>query len=146
VLDVPRHRLNRPQEAVAQRLDERQLLRQAVEKLRDRRLAIEQWCATRPTDDIVAALLELGIPVAPVKTIPQVVKDPHMWEREMMVKMADPVAGEIYAPGVTIKLSATPGRVGPVPTPGQHTDELLSEILNFDAAKLAALRQAKVIA
>ncbi len=56
-----------------------------------------------------------------------------------------PVAGEIYAPGVTIKMSATPGRVGPVPTPGQHTDELLSRILNFDAAKLDALRQAKVI-
>jgi formyl-CoA transferase len=112
----------------------------------DRRRAIEQWCAAKPTDEIVAALLELGIPVAPVKTIPQVVKDPHMWEREMMVKMPDAVAGEIYAPGVTIKLSATPGRVGPVPTPGQHTDELLSEILNYDTARLAALRQAKVIA
>ncbi len=111
-----------------------------------RRHAIEQWCATRATDDIVAALLELGVPVAPVKTIPQVVKDPHMWEREMMVKMPDAVAGEIYAPGVTIKMSATPGRVGPVPTPGQHTDALLGEILNYDAAKLAALRQAKVIA
>jgi crotonobetainyl-CoA:carnitine CoA-transferase CaiB-like acyl-CoA transferase len=43
-------------------------------------------------------------------------------------------------------MSATPGRVGPVPTPGQHTDKLLSEILNFDSSKLAALRQAKVIA
>src|SRR3954453_1796505 len=82
----------------------------------DRRRALDEWGATRTTDDIVAALLEAGVPVAPVKTIPQVVKDPHMWEREMMVKMADPVAGEIYAPGVTIKMSATPGQVGPVPT------------------------------
>jgi len=112
----------------------------------DRRQAIEQWCATRTTDDIVAALLKQGVPVAPVKTIPQVVKDPHMWEREMMVKMDDPVAGEIYAPGVTVKMSATPGHVGPVPTPGQHTDEILTSILDFDAAKLQALRQAKVIA
>ncbi len=111
----------------------------------DRRRALDEWCATRTTDDIVAALLEAGVPVAPVKTIPQVVKDPHMWEREMMVKMADPVAGEIYAPGVTIKMSATPGRVGPVPTPGQHTDEILGGLLEFDAEKLAALRKAKVI-
>ena len=81
----------------------------------DRRQAIEQWCAARATDDIVAALLELGIPVAPVKTIPQVVKDPHMWAREMMVKMDDPVAGEIYAPGVTVKMSATPGRNASAP-------------------------------
>jgi CoA:oxalate CoA-transferase len=112
----------------------------------DRRHALEQWCATRTTDDICTALLAEGVPVAPVKTIPQVVADPHMWEREMMVKMDDPVAGEIYAPGVTVKMSVTPGHVGPVPTPGQHTDEILGELLNFDAAKLKALRQAKVIA
>jgi len=112
----------------------------------DRRRALEQWCATRTTDDIVDALLKQGVPVAPVKTIPQVVKDPHMWAREMMVKMDDPVAGEIYAPGVTIKMSKTPGHVGPVPTPGQHTDEVLSRLLEFDAAKLTALRQAMVIA
>jgi crotonobetainyl-CoA:carnitine CoA-transferase CaiB-like acyl-CoA transferase len=112
----------------------------------DRRRVLEQWCATRTTDDIVTALLKEGVPVAPVKTIPQVVKDPHMWEREMMVKMADPVAGEIYAPGVTVKMSATPGQVGPVPTPGQHTDEVLGRLLDFDAARLAELRAAKVIA
>jgi CoA:oxalate CoA-transferase len=112
----------------------------------DRRRLLEQWCATRATDDIVTALLKEGVPVAPVKTIPQVVKDPHMWAREMMVKMDDPVAGEIYAPGVTVKMSVTPGRVGPVPTPGQHTDELLGAILDFDSVKLKELRQAKVIA
>jgi crotonobetainyl-CoA:carnitine CoA-transferase CaiB-like acyl-CoA transferase len=60
--------------------------------------------------------------------------------------MDDPVAGEIYAPGVTIKLSHTPGRVGPVPTPGQHTDEVLGRLLGFDAPHLRSLREAKVIA
>ena len=111
----------------------------------DRRRALDAWCATRTMDEVCTALLAEGVPVAPVKTIPEVVKDPHMWEREMMVKLDDPVAGEIYAPGVTVKMSATPGRVGPVPTPGQHTDEVLSELLDFDAAKLASLRTAKVI-
>jgi len=112
----------------------------------DRRRMLEDWCATRTNDDICTQLMALGVPVAPVKTIPQVVEDPHIWEREMLVKMSDPVAGEIHVPGVTIKMSATPGRVGPVPTPGQHTDEVLGALLDFDAAKLAALRQAKVIA
>ena len=73
-------------------------------------------------------MLDAEIPVAPVKTIPQVAEDPHLWEREMLVKMEDPVAGEMYLPGATIKMSKTPGRVGPVPTPGQHTDEVLSGI------------------
>ena len=111
-----------------------------------RRKAVEAWCAENTVDHIVSTLLAAEIPAAPVKTIPQVVEDPHLWEREMLVKMPDPVAGEMYLPGATIKMSKTPGRVGPVPTPGQHTDEVLSGILGYDRATLEELRQAKVIA
>jgi crotonobetainyl-CoA:carnitine CoA-transferase CaiB-like acyl-CoA transferase len=111
-----------------------------------RRKAVEAWCAENTVDDIVKTLLDAEIPVAPVKTIPQVAEDPHLWEREMLVKMADPVAGEMYLPGATIKMSKTPGRVGPVPTPGQHTNEVLSRLLGYDRAVLEELRQAKVIA
>jgi crotonobetainyl-CoA:carnitine CoA-transferase CaiB-like acyl-CoA transferase len=111
----------------------------------DRRAKIEAWCAQRTTDEICAALHEAGIPCAPVRTIPEVAKDPHLWEREMLVKMKDPIAGEMYVPGATIKLSRTPARVGMVPTPGQHTNEVLSEILGYDAAKLSALRATKAI-
>ena len=111
-----------------------------------RRKAVEAWCAENTVDHIVKTLLDAEIPVAPVKTIPQVAVDPHLWEREMLVKMADPVAGEMYLPGATIKMSKTPGRVGPVPTPGQHTDEVLSRLLGYDQATLQELRQTKVIA
>ncbi len=111
----------------------------------ERRRALDAWCATRTKDEIVSALLAEGVPVAPVKTIPEVTQDPHMWQREMMVKLPDPVAGEIFAPGVTVKMSKTPGRVGPVPTPGQHTDDVLTVLLDFDAQRLASLRKAKII-
>ncbi len=111
-----------------------------------RRKAVETWCAQNTVDHIVTTLLDAEIPVAPVKTIPQVAEDPHLWEREMLVKMPDAVAGEMYLPGATIKMSKTPGRVGHVPTPGEHTDEVLSRILGYDRATLDELRQAKVIA
>jgi crotonobetainyl-CoA:carnitine CoA-transferase CaiB-like acyl-CoA transferase len=81
-----------------------------------------------------------------VRTIPEVAKDPHLWERQMLVKMKDPVAGEMYVPGATVKLSKTPARVGPVPTPGQHTDEVLGELLGYGPDTLAALRSAGAIA
>src|SRR5436309_4037747 len=105
-----------------------------------RRARIEAWCAGQTVEEICAALMAAGIPVAPVKTIPEVAQDPHLWQRAMLVKMDDPVAGEMYLPGVTVKLSRTPGRVGPVPTPGQHTDAVLTEVLGYDRAAIDALR------
>jgi len=111
-----------------------------------RKQAVARWCAEHTVDHIVRTLLDAGIPVAPVKTIPEVAADPHLWEREMLVKMPDAVAGEIYLPGATIKMSKTPGRLAPVPTPGQHTDEVLQRLLGYDRAALDELRQARVIA
>jgi crotonobetainyl-CoA:carnitine CoA-transferase CaiB-like acyl-CoA transferase len=111
-----------------------------------RQRAVAQWCAEHTVDHIVKTLLDAEIPVAPVKTIPEVARDPHLWEREMLVKMPDALAGELYLPGATIKLSKTPGRVAPVPTPGQHTDEVLSGLLGYDRARLDEMRRAAVIA
>jgi formyl-CoA transferase len=81
-----------------------------------------------------------------VQTIPEVARDPHLWAREMLVKRPDAVAGEMYVPGATVKLSKTPARVGVVPIPGQHTDEVLGGLLGYDRAALDALRAAGAIA
>ena len=110
-----------------------------------RKQVVTQWCAENTVDHIVATLLAAEIPVAPVKTIPEAAKDPHLWEREMLVKMPDALAGEMYLPGATIKMSKTPGRVGHVPTPGEHTDAVLSELLDYDRATLQTLRAANII-
>ena len=103
------------------------------------------WCLKYSTADICEKLLAIGIPVAPVLSIPEVVKDPHLWAREMLVKVQDAQAGEIYVPGLSIKLSKTPGRLGPVPTAGQHTTELLSTLPGYDPARVAQLRAAAVV-
>ena len=110
-----------------------------------RRKLLDAWCAEHTVEEICTALLDIGVPVAPVKTIPEVAKDPHLWAREMLVKQPDPLAGDIYVPGVAMKMSETPGQIGPVPTPGQHTDEVLGRLLGYDAATLAELRTAKII-
>lgn len=103
------------------------------------------WCAEHSVSEIVESLQTVGIPVAPCQTIPQVAEEPHLWERQMLVKMEDPLAGELHLPGLTIKFSKTPGKLGPVPTPGQHTEEILSGLLGYDAAKITALRSQQVI-
>jgi CoA:oxalate CoA-transferase len=107
-----------------------------------RRALVERWCGERNKDEICTALQGAGIPCGPVRTIPEVARDPHLWEREMLVKKDDAVAGEMYLPGPTIKFSKTPARVGNVPTPGQHTDEVLGRLLGYDRSTLESLRQA----
>jgi len=97
-------------------------------------VVLDAWYAARTVSEVCAALMEAGIPVAPVKTIPEVAQDPHLWQREMLAKMDDPIAGEMYLPGATIKLSKTPARVGPVPRPAQHTDDVLAGVLGYDRA------------
>src|SRR5207302_825813 len=82
---------------------------------------------------MVEILQTSGVPVAPVRSIPEVTQDAHTWQREMLAKQPDALAGEIHVPGLAVKMSATPGRIGPVPTPGQHTDEILASLLNYDA-------------
>jgi crotonobetainyl-CoA:carnitine CoA-transferase CaiB-like acyl-CoA transferase len=111
----------------------------------ERRRLLESWCAERAVAEIMQTLAAAGIPVGPVRSIPEVTRDPHTWQREMLAKQPDPLAGEIHVPGLAVKMSATPGRIGPVPSPGQHTDEILASLLDYDAALLKSLRSAKVI-
>jgi len=106
--------------------------------------ALIDWCADRTVEEIIAVFRQHDVPCGPVRTTAQVVEDPHLWEREMLVKVPDAIAGEVYAPGLSIKFSSTPGRLGPVPTLGQHTDEILGG-LGYDVARVDALRAGGVI-
>jgi crotonobetainyl-CoA:carnitine CoA-transferase CaiB-like acyl-CoA transferase len=121
-------------------------LNSSVGRTDERRRMVETWCAAHAVAEILQTLMAAGIPVAPVRGIPEVTQDKHTWEREMLAKQPDALAGEIHVPGLAVKMSATPGRIGPVPTPGQHTDKILSALLDYDAARLKSLRAAKVIA
>lgn len=84
---------------------------------------------TRPTAHWVDLLLQAGVPAAPVNDVGQMVADPHVLAREMVVEQEHPTAGKIRVVGVPVKLSATPGGVRTVaPLLGQHTDELMDEL------------------
>jgi CoA:oxalate CoA-transferase len=107
--------------------------------------ALIDWCAERTVDEITAVFAAHDVPCGPVRTTPQVAEDPHVWEREMLVKLPDPIAGEVYGPGLSIKFSAAPGRLGPVAALGEHTDAVLGEWLGYDEARISALRAEAVI-
>ena len=86
-----------------------------------------------------------GIPSGPINSYPEVLSDPHVLAREMVVDLIHPGAGEIKALGIPVKLSDTPGAVDrPAPLVGQHTAEILTE-LGYSEAEQRRLAQRKVI-
>ncbi|MDX1710659.1 MAG: CoA transferase, partial [Rhodovibrionaceae bacterium] len=93
-------------------------------------------------------LAALGVPAGPVNTLDKVFADPQVQARNMQIRMPYPGSqnGEIDLIGCPIKMSETPVdyRHAP-PTMGQHTEEVLGEMLGLDAAEIARLREAGTI-
>lgn len=101
---------------------------------------------TKTVDEWLTELDKAGIPCGPINTVDRVVKDPHIQERHMVVETQHPVAGKVKMAGVPIKMSATPGAVErPAPTLGQHTEEILREMLGLTSQEVADLRAKKVL-
>lgn len=87
----------------------------------------------------LGVLEEAGLPCAPINTVDRIVNDPHIAARNMIVEVEHPIAGKLKMPGVPVKMSATPGAVEThAPLLGQHTNEILKEVLGWDAEKTNA--------
>jgi crotonobetainyl-CoA:carnitine CoA-transferase CaiB-like acyl-CoA transferase len=103
---------------------------------------------TKPTAFWLEGLETLGVPVGPVNDIGQVFNDPHVLARGMKVTMPYPTAasGEIDLIGNPIKLSGSPVDYHRAPpTIGQHTDEVLKELLFMEDKEIAALRSKGIV-
>jgi crotonobetainyl-CoA:carnitine CoA-transferase CaiB-like acyl-CoA transferase len=86
------------------------------------------------------ARLRGRVPCAPVNTMAQALADDHVRAREMIIEVKHPELGTLREVASPVK---TPGAItAPAPAPklGQHTDELLRDLLGYDGARIAALR------
>jgi crotonobetainyl-CoA:carnitine CoA-transferase CaiB-like acyl-CoA transferase len=108
---------------------------------------IEAAFRERSTDDWLGRLREHGEPAAPIQRVDQVLADPQVKQREMVVGLRHPTLGTLPTLGTPIKVDGEMGlEVAPPPAPGQHTDEVLSALLGYPPARIAALRAAGGIA
>lgn len=91
-------------------------------------------------------LAERGIPAGPVNNIAEVFDDPQVVERGMKINMAHDQAGDLDLIASPIRMSETPVsyRRAP-PTLGEHTDEVMGELLGMDSGELEKLRRDGVI-
>jgi len=101
---------------------------------------------TRGTADWVAAMEDAGVPCGPINTLDRVFEDPQAQARGLRIEMPHPLAGTVPLVANPIRLSGTPVayRRAP-PTLGQHTDEVLAQWLQLDAAAVATLKQNQIV-
>jgi formyl-CoA transferase len=92
--------------------------------------AIAAWAATRPSDEVVRLLRDRRIPVSRINSIADIAADPQFAARDMLVSVADArLERPLLVPGITPKLSRTPGRVPPLAPPlGADTEAVLEQL------------------
>jgi crotonobetainyl-CoA:carnitine CoA-transferase CaiB-like acyl-CoA transferase len=108
---------------------------------------IEDWLATFPDrDSAVEHMHRHGVPAAPVLSIEETVKHPHLRARGTVRTIEDPIAGEFEIPGMPLKFSEFPQDLKlEAATLGQHNGEVLSDLLGRSAEEIAELRTAGVL-
>ena len=103
------------------------------------------WFIDRNMQDAADHLAAHGVPCSPVNNTAQAANDPHMTEREIMMEVPDPIAGTMWVTGKSIKFSRTPMVVGSAPVVGEHTTEILRDILGYDDARIQSLHDSEVV-
>ncbi|EAX48131.1 Formyl-CoA transferase [Thermosinus carboxydivorans Nor1] len=117
-----------------------------TQNVKELKVILDEVFSAKTVDEWLKELEEAGIPCGPINTIDRVINDPQVQARNMIVETDHPVAGKVKMAGVPIKMSATPGAVErPAPLLGQHTEEILMEMLGLSAEEVAALRAKDVL-
>src|ERR1017187_8900891 len=114
--------------------------RQFLDKL------VAEVLAGQPAEFWLGTLKAAGIPCGMINTVAQALQDPHTQARAMVETVAHPTAGPVKILGIPLKFSDTPASIRAAPpTLGQHSDEILQNMLGYDAVRIARLRANRTI-
>jgi crotonobetainyl-CoA:carnitine CoA-transferase CaiB-like acyl-CoA transferase len=112
-----------------------------VERRQELVALIEGRLRSRSRDEWIAAFAAAGLPTGPINTVDQVFEDRQVLHRGMVREVEHPTAGTVKLVGIPVKFSETPGEIRlPPPLLGQHTAEVLEELLGLGAAEIETLR------
>ena len=101
---------------------------------------------TKRRDEWIRILLESDVPCGPLNTVDEVFEDPQILERNMLIEIKHPKVDKIKQIGIPIKFSETQLQVrSPPPLLGQHTEEVLKNLLNMSTHEINRLKEKGVI-
>ena len=112
------------------------------------RPGVKEWAADKTNIEACKALADAGVAAGPCLTAQQVIDDPHVAARNMLMEIPRPEGGDpVLTPGNPIKMSrVSEGPDVRMPWLGEHTNEVLAAELGLDDARIEQLRAEGVIA
>ena len=106
---------------------------------------IEKWTMTRTKFEVMEILNPLNVPSGPVLSMKELAEEPSLRATGTVVEVDHPERGAYLTVGNPIKLSDSPAEVVRSPLLGEHTDEILSEVLGMTPDEIAAARSAGAV-
>src|SRR5262249_1611482 len=99
---------------------------------------LEAWTSKRSKHEVMKILAGSGVPCGACLDTGEILTDPHLHARDMIVAVEHPVRGRYVTVGNPTTLPAAPTTMAPARVPGQHRHEVLKE-LGYGDAEIKAL-------
>jgi formyl-CoA transferase len=101
---------------------------------------IEEWTMTKTKFEAMAILNEFDIPCGPILSMKEIAEDASLRSTGTVVEVEHPIRGRYLSVGNPIKLSDSPTEVARSPLLGEHTEEILREVLRLSEARVHEIK------
>jgi formyl-CoA transferase len=106
---------------------------------------IEQWTKTKTKFEVMEICNPQDIPVGPILSMKEIAEEPSLRETETVVEVDHPERGSYLTVGMPVKLSDSPAEVKRSPLLGEHTEEILTQVLGYSADEVDQIRASGAI-
>ncbi len=106
---------------------------------------LEARLRTRTTAEWLALLVKAGVPAGPINDLAEALADPQVAANGMMLVLQHPKAGPVRATGNPVRMAEARTQHTAPPLLGQHTDEVLREVLGYSGETICRLREVGAI-
>jgi formyl-CoA transferase len=101
---------------------------------------IEQWTLTKTKFEVMEICNKVDIPVGPILSMKEIAEEPSLRKTGTVVEVDHPTRGKYLTVGNPIKLSDSISEVTRSPLLGEHTDEILKDVLKLSAKDIAEIK------